>query len=186
MKNRISKIAFLKIPFSFSKSFSKFQKSFSEIFENSCSPHLSLCAQILSAATLNVIFIDFFWTPAPHPMLHTFSLVKCAVSLRGNWFFMIPRTPIQCWKRDWMRNMMKWTKFLPCNCSYKNDLWRFHGIVSTLSSSDKLLHVKHVAWPLDAQWRLLWNVSFLEVKLANSINIGWGCGGEWIRWLWTI
>ena len=30
---------------------------------------LSLCAQILSAATLNVIFIDFFWTPAPHPML---------------------------------------------------------------------------------------------------------------------
>ena len=131
-------------------------------------------------------FLDFFFTPAPHPMLHTFSLVKCAVSLRGNWFFMIPRTPIQCWKRDWMRNMMKWTKFLPCNCSYKNDLWRFHGIVSTLSSSDKLLHVKHVAWPLDAQWRLLWNVSFLEVKLANSINIGWGCGGEWIRWLWTI
>ena len=131
-------------------------------------------------------FLDFFWTPAPHPMLHTFSLVKWAVSLRGNWFFMIPRTPIQCWKRDWMRNMMKWTKFLPCNCSYKNDLWRFHGIVSTLSSSDKLLHVKHVAWPLDAQWRLLWNVSFLEVKLANSINIGWGCGGEWIRWLWTI
>ena len=69
MKNRISKIAFLKIPFSFSKSFSKFQKSFSEIFENSCSTHLSLCAQILSAATLNVIFLDFFWTPAPHPML---------------------------------------------------------------------------------------------------------------------
>ena len=74
MKNRISKIAFLKIPFSFSKSFSKFQKSFSEIFENSCSTHLSLCAQILSAATKVQYFVrnfvSCFFFPQTHCMNH--------------------------------------------------------------------------------------------------------------------
>ena len=121
----------------------------------------------------------------PSNVAYVFSCQMCRF-LEGKLIFHDPPHPhpmLEAWlNAEHDENMI----FLPCNCSYKNDLWRFHGIVSTLSSSDKLLHVKHVAWPLDAQWRLLWNVSFLEVKLANSINIGWGCGGEWIRWLWTI
>ena len=76
---------------------------------------------------------------------------------------------------------MKTWFFLPCNFSYNNDFWRFHGIVSTLSSSDKLWHVKHVAWPFDVRWLRRWILSFQVWKRAIFINIGWGAGVQRMR-----